>query len=128
MQLHEEVRGRRGIGLTPLIDVVFLLLVFFMLASTFLKFTNVRIDTAGAGTAKVDVAKVVLVHVAPEQRYFINGVETALTSLVEELDKLKDEGREQVVIVMRSGTTVDDLIKGLTTVRRSRFSQIHVVR
>ena len=35
MHFEAPVRRRRGPGLTPLIDVVFLLLVFFMLASRF---------------------------------------------------------------------------------------------
>jgi biopolymer transport protein ExbD len=35
VQFEAPARRRRGPGLTPLIDVVFLLLVFFMLASSF---------------------------------------------------------------------------------------------
>lgn len=42
-------RRRAAISLTPLIDVVFILLVFFMLASSFLDWRTVRVEAAEAG-------------------------------------------------------------------------------
>lgn len=40
---------RRKLSLTSLIDVIFLLLLFFMLSSTFSQFSEVALTTAGAG-------------------------------------------------------------------------------
>jgi len=42
-------RRRSVISLTPLIDVVFILLVFFMLASSFMDWRTLSLDTAAAG-------------------------------------------------------------------------------
>jgi len=42
-------RRRSVISLTPLIDVVFILLVFFMLASSFMDWRALSLDTAAAG-------------------------------------------------------------------------------
>jgi biopolymer transport protein ExbD len=42
-------RRRVAVSLTPLIDVVFILLVFFMLASSFLDWRTLRLDAAQAG-------------------------------------------------------------------------------
>ncbi|SEA90404.1 outer membrane transport energization protein ExbD [Rubrimonas cliftonensis] len=42
-------RRRVSVSLTPLIDVVFILLVFFMLASSFLDWRTLRLDAAEAG-------------------------------------------------------------------------------
>ena len=44
-------RRRTIISLTPLIDVVFILLVFFMLASSFLEWRSISIATAKAPSA-----------------------------------------------------------------------------
>lgn len=41
---------RQLISLTPLIDVVFILLIFFMLASSFLNWHHVDLKLAGGGT------------------------------------------------------------------------------
>lgn len=42
-------RRRQLISLTPLIDVVFILLVFFMLASSFLDWRSIELNTPGSG-------------------------------------------------------------------------------
>jgi biopolymer transport protein ExbD len=45
---------RRRLALTSLIDVIFLLLLFFMLTSTFSKFAEIEISSASAGGAAAD--------------------------------------------------------------------------
>ena len=60
MLFSADRRKRRGPGLTPLIDVVFLLLIFFMLASRFEQESSiplsVRVATASASnTSSEDV-------------------------------------------------------------------------
>lgn len=42
-------RSKKTISLTALIDVVFILLMFFMLTSTFIKWHQVELQTASAG-------------------------------------------------------------------------------
>jgi biopolymer transport protein ExbD len=55
------------VSLTPLIDVVFILLVFFMLASSFTDWRSLRLTAAEAGGAAVPgVSGAMLVQVGPE--------------------------------------------------------------
>ena len=42
---------RRRLSMTPLIDVIFLLLQFFMLSSTFSRFGEIELTTGGTGGA-----------------------------------------------------------------------------
>ncbi len=49
MQISRQSRVRRLINLTPLVDVVFLLLIFFMLASSFLDIRQVSISVLRPG-------------------------------------------------------------------------------
>jgi biopolymer transport protein ExbD len=44
-------RRRRVLSLTPLVDVIFLLLLFFMLGSTFLRHGEIELGAAAAGPA-----------------------------------------------------------------------------
>lgn len=49
-------RARRGaieINLTPLIDIVFILLIFFLITSTFVTNEGIEVDKPSAGTADV---------------------------------------------------------------------------
>ncbi|WP_299948907.1 biopolymer transporter ExbD [uncultured Ruegeria sp.] len=45
---------RRPMSMTPLIDVIFLLLLFFMLSSTFSKFAEIEISSTTAGSTTSD--------------------------------------------------------------------------
>jgi len=57
-------RGRRRlISLTPLIDVVFILLVFFMLASSFLDWRSIDLDAPGPAAAAPPLEGALLVEI-----------------------------------------------------------------
>lgn len=75
-----SLRSRRGgrrrvISLTPLIDVVFILLVFFMLASSFTDWRAIRLDTPPAATRAGSAEGALLVRVGAE------GIDVAGTPL-----------------------------------------------
>ena len=53
--LSAPSRKRKTISLTALIDVVFILLMFFMLTSTFIKWHTLELQTALAGSEVVQV-------------------------------------------------------------------------
>ena len=58
-------RRRASIGLTPLIDVVFILLIFFMLASSFLDWRSIQVSagTTGAAAARPGLTGALLVDI-----------------------------------------------------------------
>lgn len=56
-------RRRPLISLTPLIDVVFILLVFFMLASSFLDWRSIDLNAPGRGGGKPSMVGALLVDV-----------------------------------------------------------------
>ena len=60
-------RRRARVSLTPLIDVVFILLVFFMLASSFADWRSIRLTSAEAGGAATPgMIGAMLVEIGPE--------------------------------------------------------------
>ncbi|WP_426417831.1 ExbD/TolR family protein [Aestuariirhabdus sp. LZHN29] len=69
-QKTEEV----SVNLTPLIDVVFLLLIFFMVSTTFTKETHLSIDLPEAtGKPAVEHRQQVEIVIGKEGGYAING-------------------------------------------------------
>ncbi len=59
-------RARRPlISLTPLIDVVFILLVFFMLASSFLQWRVIDVSASGSGSPAGDNLQSVRIEIHP---------------------------------------------------------------
>ncbi|MEX0283307.1 MAG: ExbD/TolR family protein [Paracoccaceae bacterium] len=102
---------RRRLGLTPLIDVIFLLLLFFMLTSTFSTFGEIELSQATGGTGTSDTpGERVFLQVGPD-RLALNGKPTVL----EELSDQIEEG--QVLISMDDETSAQSLVDVLVTLR-----------
>jgi len=63
-----------NVNLTPLIDVVFLLLIFFMVSTTFTRETQLEVDLPQAdNTAEVSAERPLEVVITAEGEYRVNG-------------------------------------------------------
>ena len=88
MQLNSSSNKKLKLSLTPLIDVVFLLLIFFMLASTFTRFSAVPLS-AKASKGQVDTTtKFILVRVNKDGEIDVNGETVEKDDLADEINKL----------------------------------------
>ena len=80
-----------NVNLTPLIDVVFLLLIFFMVSTTFTKETHLSIDLPEAtGEASADVEDQIEILISEQGEYTIN----ARQLVDESIDTLKQAIRQ----------------------------------
>ena len=88
-----QARQRRRLSLTSLIDVIFLLLLFFMLSSTFSKFAEVELAAASGGAVVPSDTPPVFLQLYPD-RLTVNGTPGTLTDL-----GLPDGSDAQTVLV-----------------------------
>ena len=66
-RLANKFRRKRSlISLTPLIDVVFILLIFFMLASNFLQFRSFELSAAGPSVSRSERPSGLVVAITPD--------------------------------------------------------------
>jgi len=69
-QKSEEV----SVNLTPLIDVVFLLLIFFMVSTTFTKEAHLKIDLPKASAEEAgDMPRVIDITITAQGQFSVNG-------------------------------------------------------
>ncbi|MFT5085540.1 MAG: biopolymer transport protein ExbD [Lentisphaeria bacterium] len=74
MQFKRQVTAEEGVNLTPLIDVVFLLLIFFMVTTTFTKESHLEIDLPeSSGEPLPEPTKKVEVVVDASGGFAVNG-------------------------------------------------------
>lgn len=85
MKFRRQVTGEVSINLTPLIDIVFLLLIFFMVSTTFSRETQLSIDLPEAsGEARERDDRQIEILVDEQGGYRVNGqalVDTRLRTL-----------------------------------------------
>ncbi|MFL0798591.1 MAG: biopolymer transporter ExbD [Cellvibrionaceae bacterium] len=74
MHFRRQKIGEEGVNLTPLIDVVFLLLIFFMVSTTFTKESHLKLDLPEASGEKVEAQKQELeILIQKDGSYAVNG-------------------------------------------------------
>ena len=75
MKFRRQRRQQDGINLTPLIDVVFLLLIFFMVSTTFTRETRLEVELPEAeGEVQKEPPKdVIEILIDEEGSYAVNG-------------------------------------------------------
>lgn len=127
MRLADASKSRRAIGLTPLIDVVFLLLVFFMLASTFLKFGTVKLETAGASSSPANASDVILIHVAGGGQLRVDGLLLEPMAVENAVGQRVTDGAKTVLLIARDTATTADLFGALRLLRRTAISTVRVI-
>ena len=83
---HMELeRGLRQIDITPLIDVVFQLLIFFMLTSSFIMQSGIKVNLPKAVTAEPSDEKNVIITVSRENVLYLNRKVLTIRELKETL-------------------------------------------
>ena len=74
MQFRRQLREEESINLTPLIDVVFLLLIFFMVSTTFTKESHLSIDLPEAsGEPQAEQGNGIEILINADGSYAVNG-------------------------------------------------------
>ena len=73
MRRVSAARREAGIEITPLIDVVFLLLIFFMVSSSFVQKQVISVTLPESGTAFANVSDTVKISLDAAGMYFVAG-------------------------------------------------------
>lgn len=108
MQVDAPRFERRRVALTPLIDIIFLLLLFFMLSSTFSRFTEVPVHGGAAGTGRGERPDVLISVSSGSIR--LNGADITVDGIRGRLDELKLLGAERAMIAVGADATSQALV------------------
>ena len=85
MDFADRERPRPRMNIAPLIDVVFLMLIFFMLTSTFIDTASIDLSVSRSGPAAAAAGDMLLVDVRRDGEVRLNGLTLGLEDLGPEL-------------------------------------------
>lgn len=118
------------VNLTPLIDVVFLLLIFFMITTTFDKNSEIKVDLPTAdNSAHSQKDKKIELVIDNQGRYYIDGREVLNTkpeTLFQALKHVLDERSDvpPLVISADAGSNYQSFITAMDIAGRLRLKNI----
>ena len=99
MEFERGKRIRIHLDIAPLIDIVLLLLIFFMLTSNFIMQPGIKITLPKAKTAKPQEEENIIVFITKDNRIYLNDREIDIDELKEALEeKLKTAERKIVIL------------------------------
>ncbi|MDY6903549.1 MAG: biopolymer transporter ExbD [Thermodesulfobacteriota bacterium] len=96
-------RGRRetvDLNITPLIDMVFILLIFFLVNTSFVKETGVEVSRPTAATATTRETASILIAVDEKNRVFMEHQEIDVRAVRANVERALAENPESSVIVV----------------------------
>ncbi|MDU9003569.1 ExbD/TolR family protein [Sedimentitalea todarodis] len=121
-----EDRPRRKPSLTPMIDVVFLLLVFFMLASRFGTDMHIPLNVAGFDSGKGYSGPPRLIDIEAES-LLLNGIALSPDTLVERLEDLTEKPTDTIILRPRAGTDLQRVIRVMETLSGAGYSTLVLI-
>ena len=118
MDFEGRARIHSHLDIAPLIDIVFLLLVFFMLTSTFLVPEAIELELPESKTAVVTEVKPVTVLLDKNGLLVLNGESITLEELQQTIKPLLS-GNAETAITLKSDarTEVQTLLKVMDEIR-----------
>ena len=105
MQFRRPTKPRVGIDIAPLVDVVFLLVIFFAVSTTFLESSGIQLELPASSSSAERQSKEIAVYVATDGTLSFDD-ETIQLDQLDGLLRSALEDAESKVVVLRADTAV----------------------
>ncbi|OQK16445.1 biopolymer transporter ExbD [Methyloprofundus sedimenti] len=134
MKIHseEDELTTTELNLTPLIDMVFILLIFFVVTSSFVKESGIEVNRPTAKSAERQERGNIIISVSKSGEIWIDRRKVAINALRANVERLHAENPEGSVIIAAdkealTGTLVQALdqarLAGVSNVSIAAFSE-----
>jgi biopolymer transport protein ExbD len=124
--VHEGEQGSQ-IEITPLIDMVFILLIFFMVSTTFVKDMKLEVERPAASSAQRTNNKEVRVHLERSGALYLDGLPVKPWMLQSRVrDLIKSGASKQVLVVTDRLVPAEKLIEVVDQCRLGGATEVGV--
>lgn len=115
------------INLTPMLDVVFIMLIFFVVTTSFVKESGVEINRPSAETTQQQEQANILIAIRPNGEIWIEGRSVDVRSVRANIERLRAEFPEgQVVIQGDRAAQIGLLVRVMDQVRLAGITNVAI--
>ena len=127
MDFSGRQRTKQELNVAPLIDVVFLLLIFFMLASTFIKPEAIDLMLEGSSTGGNAAEEMLNIEVVVDGTIRLNGLRLSMSQLETELaSRIQGDQTRPVTIKAAAEVPVQTLVSIMDRVRAAGTNNLRL--
>ncbi|MDY6828604.1 MAG: biopolymer transporter ExbD [Pseudomonadota bacterium] len=116
-----------AIDLTPMLDVVFIMLIFFVVTTSFVKESGIEINRPVAQTSERVETGNLLIAITPQGEIWLAGEPVALEAVRSQVERLRTERPEGSVIIQGdTGAPIGLLVKVMDQVRLAGVTRLAI--
>lgn len=117
----------QGIDMTPMLDIVFIMLIFFIVSTSFVKVSGIDVNRPKASSAKVDKKSNLVVAISKEGSIWINRHRVDIRALRARVERLHAQTPEAgVVITADSDSHTGLLVEVMDQIKLAGVKQIAI--
>ena len=129
MRFKRRLMPQANVDLVPMIDVVFQLVIFFMVSTTFILTPGISLVLPGSKTSEPVVMTKFVVTVVSEDEIYLNKNKYTLSGLDNKLESMTTAEKQEVKTVVVEGdrtVSYDLMIKVLDVLRKNGFKGVNL--
>lgn len=123
----QEQEEAEEINMTPMLDVVFILLIFFIVTASFVKEAGIEVNRPEAATAVKKERANILVAISDKGDIWINKRKVDVRAVQANIERLKAENPQGTVVIQADKkATTDVLIKVMDSARAAGVYDVSI--
>ena len=107
---YSQEKDEEEVNLTPMLDVVFIMLIFFIVTASFVKESGMDVNRPDAATAVVKPRGNILVAITPSGQIWIDKRQVDIRSLRANLERLHAENPQGAVVIQADQDSKNGLL------------------
>lgn len=124
---RNQKQAQEVLDLSPLIDMVFILLIFFMVSTTFIKDMQIDLNRPGAASSQVANSKSIRVFIDRDEKIYVDGAQVRPWVLQSKIrDMIRVEKSTSILVVTDKKVTADKLVEVVDQCRLAGIKDIGV--
>lgn len=122
---RREPKGQAEIQMTPLIDMVFILLIFFVVTTSFTAATGIDIERPRAGSVETLPRENITVVVRAGGQIVLDGQEVGLFSVRPYVERQRRRRTDLAAVIVADRTVaIDRIVRVMDEIRAAGVSEI----
>jgi biopolymer transport protein ExbD len=127
MKLKESNKRKITVNLTSLIDVLFILIIFFSVSSTFLEQPGIELKLPKAESSEAHTTQKVIIYVDDSENLFLNDEMVSINNLTDEVKNLVEaQSDNSIVLKADAGVSHGLVIRIMDLLRQQGIYKIVV--
>ncbi|MCF6354406.1 MAG: biopolymer transporter ExbD [Candidatus Polarisedimenticolaceae bacterium] len=115
------------VNLTPMLDVVFIMLIFFVVTTSFVKESGVEVNRPNANTTQQQESASILIAIRPNGEIWIDGRAVDVRAVRANVERLRAEFPESSVVIQGDrNAQIGALVRVMDQVRMAGITNVAI--